>query len=319
MKDLRQPIRGTRNEAAGARYLHGNEQMRRAALEGAKALREIQACEHFAAVGYGSIAEFGEGNGVSAADTMRQLALARLLQARPEFEERILAGVLFLHAASLLGELPQGELRDHGDAWLALAVAEPAKQLRRKVEKFLEDERIGEATSVALTSFVSPRGRDDFARAKTLASKKAERRLTRGEAFEAISSHYLDSFDPLREKEGTRRLPDTEGIPGRSVPASVRPAVIGRRWGRCQVPFCPYEGFLELAHVVPHSHGGCRERRCLLWLCTRHHAMFDRGLLLLRGSAESPTFLTPSGRDLSLRVPSSPSSSSSGLIRPAPT
>jgi hypothetical protein len=306
MQDVRRPIQGTRNEAAKARYLHGNEQTRRAAVEGAKALREIQACEHFATEDFGSIAEFGEGNGVSAADTMRQLALGRLLEARPDFEEKVLAGVLSLHAASLLGELPACELRTNGDVWLDLAVAEPAKQLRRKVEKLLEDARIGEATSIALTFFVSPKGRDDFARAKTLASKRAERRLTKGEALEAISGHYLESFDPLREKEGTRRLPDTDGVPGRSVPASVRRAVIGRRWGRCQVPFCPYEGFLELAHVVAHARGGCRERRCLLWLCTRHHAMFDQGLVTMRGSAESPTFLARDGRDLSRRATGPP-------------
>jgi hypothetical protein len=109
-------------------------------------------------------------------------------------------------------------------------------------------------------------------------------------------------------KDGPRRVPDTQGIWNRYVPAIVARAVMGRLRGRCQVPFCPHEAFAQLAHVVAHAKGGCRERWCLVWLCTKHHAMFDvslhdrRGLIRMRGSAEVPTFLDSEGHDMSKRI-----------------
>jgi hypothetical protein len=78
------------------------------------------------------------------------------------------------------------------------------------------------------------------------------------------------------------------------------------------VPFCPHEAFAQLAHVVAHAKGGCRERWCLVWLCTKHHAMFDvslhdrRGLIRMKGSAEAPTFLDSEGNDMSKRIAVAP-------------
>jgi hypothetical protein len=307
MRDLREPITGVRDEAAEARFLAGIARIREGAIQSAKALLELVDGGHLEAERCASVAQFGERHGISGADVMRLYRLGWALNLRPDYEAHLVRGRLSLHAASILGELPWVELEKRGDVWLGRALSMSAKDLRREVERCVEEVRLKGKPAIPLLLYVSRKGRDEFERARTVASRKARKILTKGAALEAISSHYLASFDPLRVKDGPRRLPDTAlldtlGIRSRYVPAIVARAVMGRLKGRCQVPFCPHQAFAQLAHVVAHAKGGCRERWCLVWLCTKHHAMFDQGLIRMKGSAESPTFLDSEGNDLSKRI-----------------
>src|SRR6185503_17662461 len=120
-----------------------------------------------------------------------------------------------------------------------------------------------------------------------------------GATFERVVDHYLDSFDPARVKPGTRRCAPTATVDSRYVPAEVRREVAARTEGRCAVPFCDHEVFLEFAHVVPHAAGGDREARNGLGLCHGHHVLYDRGLLRVEGPSDAPRFFDVEGRDLS--------------------
>ena len=165
-----------------------------------------------------------------------------------------------------------------------------------------EEARLGDVPPVPVSFFVREQARDDFDRARTIASRKAFRALTPGEAFETVTDHYLDSFDEERVAPGTRRLPDTALVDGRYVPAAVRREIRERQGDKCAVPFCYYARFLEMAHLVAHASGGCREAANLVLLCFVHHGMFDRGELRMEDTASAPRFFDAQGRELAVRI-----------------
>jgi hypothetical protein len=289
------------------RFESGLDVMRRGALEAAGAALALDRCGHFLYEKCASMGELGELHGASADETRRLVDLGKALEESPPLESRILCGRVSLHAASLVGQmLGDRSMLRPGDAWLLWAETEDARTLRRRIDRRREEVRLGEVPAVALTVFVSPRGRDDFARARTLASRKARRRLTEGETLEAVADHYLASFDPSRRRPGTRRSPHTSMVPGRYVPASVRRTLGERNGDRCAIPLCGHEVFLENAHVVPHAHGGDREAENLVRLCRRHHRMFDEGSLRMLGPPDRPRFVACDGRDLGVRQGAGP-------------
>jgi hypothetical protein len=179
---------------------------------------------------------------------------------------------------------------------------------------------------VPLNLYVRLKVREDFGRARTIASRKAGYHLTRGATFEVVVDDYLDRYDPDRVKPGSRKVPPTEGVPGRYVPADVRREVRSRRSEgsaspsraapavgpersvareltreRCQVPLCENYVYLELAHVVAHARGGDREANNLVLLCHEHHRMLDAGLMRMVGPADAPRFLDRDGNEIGQR------------------
>jgi hypothetical protein len=300
-----QPAR--RDDAALAAFLAGLARMRDGAIDAAKALVAVEQAGHFVFEGCASIGEFGERHGASAWETRYLLGLGRAMAASPGVEERFREGRVPLPSASLLGlVLADASLARPGDDWVGWAETESERTFRRRVNRRVEEVRLGEQAAVALTFFVSKKGRDDFARARAIASRKADRLLTDGETLERVVDHFLATFDPRRRREASRRLPHTAGVRGRYVPAQVQREVAARDDDRCAVPFCDHDIFLQNAHVVPHAEGGDREARNLLRLCSRHHRMFDLGQLRLLGSPEQPVFVDAAGRRLDGRAPDGP-------------
>jgi len=297
-----EPMRARRNEAAKARFLEGLATMRRGALEAAKAILEVDRDAHFLYEGCASIGEFGERHGASAGEARRLVSMGRALDVCPDLESRVKDGRVALEGAALLGRvLGDPTLMRPGDDWLRWAETESARDLRRRVDRRVEDARLSPTPSVGLTVFVSPKGLDDFGRARAIASRKAERTLTEGEAFETVVGHYLDSFDPDRRGTASRRLPHTSTVPGRYVPADVQRVLRARDGDRCALPFCDHAIFLENAHVVAHAKEGDREADNLLRLCAKHHRMLDEGKIRVTGPADAPQFSDAEGRPLDRR------------------
>ena len=52
--------------------------------------------------------------------------------------------------------------------------------------------------------------------------RKERRALTDEEVFDLLVEHYLETYDVWAKKGGTRRLPDTRTVDGRTIPADVR-------------------------------------------------------------------------------------------------
>ena len=100
------------------------------------------------------------------------------------------------------------------DDWIGWALAEPARRLERRVRRRLEEARAGDEPVVPLQLYVRARARDQFQRAREVASQKAARALTTGETFETVVDHYLDSFDLDRVAPGERRVQHTTHVAG---------------------------------------------------------------------------------------------------------
>lgn len=271
-------------------------------LRAALALAAIDRDRAWSEVGCSSIGHFGERYGI-AAERARVLAGAgRAVLELPHLEARLRGGHLSLEAAAVVGSVvSRPELLEEGDDWVEWAERVPLKVLRRQVRRREEEARTGGAPVVPVQVFVREDARDDFARAREIASAKAARALTEGETFETVVDHYLDTFDPDRVAAGTRRVPDTAMVNGRYVPMAVRREVDARQGHRCAVPYCDNTIFLEKAHIVAHARGGDREADNLLLLCSWHHDELDAGWISMTGTATKPVFLDPQGRDLARR------------------
>src|SRR5688572_24958099 len=229
-----EPVRARRNEAAKARFLEALAAMRASALAAARALVELDRDGHFVFDGCASIGEFGERHGAAAPETRELLSLGRALEACPELEEHVRAGRVPLRAAALIGRVvAEPSFLRPGDDWLGWATSESTKELRRRVDRRVEESRRGTDDVEPVTVFLSPEGRDDLRRARSIASRKAERALTEGETVETAVDHYLRTFDPARRAAGSRRLPHTSTVAGRYVPRAVERTLRDRDGDRC--------------------------------------------------------------------------------------
>ncbi len=249
-----------------------------------------------------NVGEFGERHGLAAVEARALLDLGRALRLHPDLADEIRAGGVTVAAAACVSEvLTQPTLLRPDDDWRHWARTEPIRTLRRRIRARREQVRIGNEPACPVTVFVRPTARDDFERAREIASSRAGRPLTHGETFETVVDHFLDSFDFARVEPRSRRAPNTRLYRSRYVPMAVRREIYARQGSQCAVPFCENTMFLEKAHLVAHASGGHREADNLLLLCSEHHAFLDDGVIRVEGTAAEPRFLDRDGRDLAMR------------------
>lgn len=249
-----------------------------------------------------NVGEFGERHGLAAVEARALLDLGRALRLHPDLADEIRAGGVTVAAAACVSEvLTRPTLLRPDDDWRHWARTEPIRTLRRRIRARREQVRIGNEPACPVTVFVRPQARDDFERAREIASSRAGRPLTHGETFETVVDHFLDSFDFARVEPGSRRAPNTRLYRSRYVPMEVRREIYARQGFQCAVPFCENTMFLEKAHLVAHASGGHREADNLLLLCSVHHVFLDGGVIRVEGTASEPRFLDRDGRDLATR------------------
>ena len=284
-----------RRDEAEAALVGLRREMRTIELRAARELAEIKASGHFIHRGCSSIAHFGERNGLAGREAWRLAAVGEALRLEPALEDRILDGKISLDAAAaLLQVLTRPELRRDGDEWLAWAEEGSTRELETRIRERAVEVESGEPAST-LTATLTASAQLKFERARHVASRKKQQPLTEGQTIEVLADHYLDSFDPLRKQPRSRRMPGTEGQPGRHVPAEVARQVHARNRGKCSVPGCDRHFFVQRAHLRAHRFGGSREADNLVELCWLHHMMLDYGRLLVAGTAERPLFYTYDG------------------------
>jgi hypothetical protein len=271
--------RATREDDAHERVTDLRENLRLVQLDLARQFAALEHSSHYVFDGAASIGEYGENHGFSAREARQFAAVGKALEASPELAERILTGRISFESAAIIAKviLDPTLVRDDED-WLLIAEMETAWALSRRVHLRIEEART-QKPAIELTLYVSQESRDDFSRARILASRKAKRALSPGEAFETVVGHYLDDFDAMAKSGRERRVPHTAIVPGRYVPAEVKRDVSARTGDRCAVRGCDHDIFLEFAHREAHADGGNREAGNLDRLCWRHHAMFDAGIL----------------------------------------
>ena len=279
-------------------------------------LGEARAWEQF---GCASVGELGERNGLAADEARGLFDLGRAIVTTPALEARILEGKLTVPAASCVAAvLADPTLLREGDDWIGWAEHETTRKLRQRIRRRREEVRIGDESPVPVSLYVRASARDDFQRARAIASRKAGRALTPGETFETVVDHYLESFDEDRVSAGARRSPPTSLVEGRYVPVSVRREIYERQGHECAVPFCGHSMFLEKAHLWAHASGGDREADNLVLLCSAHHRLLDGGSIRLVGTAAKPQFLDGEGEDMAQRHAPAGGGSSSFRSRSSP-
>lgn len=222
----------------------------------------------------------------------------------PTVADAVLAGAMSVPQATLAGRLiSKPELLHEGENAVAIATSQPARRVHALIRE-REEEAAQQQAVTSLALAVSLPARENFGRARAVASEQAGTMLTEGETFALVVNHYLDDFDPLRQGEGERRLPDTAELPGRRyIPADARRQVRARSGDRCEVPACGRNVFLEFAHIRPHRAGGSREAADLLRLCHGHHVLLDAGRIRFDGwDDDRPCFRDAGGRRLSERA-----------------
>ena len=270
-------------------------------IECARILARLSELDGWSFAGCVSAGELGERFAVPAADTRSLLGCGRAMAALPYVEQQVRTGRITVASAGCLGEvLTNPALQRDEDDWIGWAQSESTQSLKKRVDKRKEELRF-DAPPIAMTLFVSTKERDDFQRARTIASRKASQLLTEGQTLACVVDHYLDCYDDERTAPGKRRLPDTAFVNGRYVPMAVRREVYERQGQRCAVPMCDNTIYIELAHLFAHACGGSREADNLVLLCSQHHFLFDSGTIRLVGTADKPRFFSRHGEDLTRR------------------
>ncbi len=272
------------------------EGWREAELRLARRFAETDRSRSYIASGCSSAVQFALRLGLAREEATRLIGLGRAIAAQPCVEERIRSRALSASAAAVLDPvLSPGMPQEDLSRWLDLAAHRPLPALRRDVRRDLAARDAGEMV-VDVTVHVTETVREDFERARIIASRRARRFLTYGDTFRLIVDHYLATYDPLRTSEGSRRVGPTAERPGdRYVPISVRRAVTRRAGDRCEHPGCDRRVFTEFAHLTPHRDGGAREVDDLVLLCRRHHVMLDGGHIALVGPVDDAVWVHRSG------------------------
>ncbi len=82
---------------------------------------------------------------------------------------------------------------------------------------------------------------------------------------------------------------DSAGTPGhlsRTIPPATRRAVLIRDHGRCTVPGCRHNKYLDLHHIKWRTRGGSHHPLNLATVCSAHHGMIHNGVLRVSRGAD---------------------------------
>ena len=247
-----------------------------------------------------TVSEFGARHGLSRAESMQFAEMGLAVEALPVFASAVKKGDLSVQSLGFVGQAVKDQRLIAAyplEQWRQDALSKTAADLKTTLDQRRELVRTGAPSVVSLTVHVPETTRKNFSRAREIASRKARASLTEGQTFHTLVEHYLDDFDPERVRPGKRRMPDTTGKKGRHWPAEVVRAVMAICGGRCMYPGCPYKGFKDLAHRVPHCMGGSREIcNVAACLCPMHHRRYDLGEFRIEGTLEAPRFYDRKGR-----------------------
>ena len=118
----------------------------------------------------------------------------------------------------------------------------------------------------------------------TASDEASPRTRVPSETIGAASQRTRVPFETTEATDrGTR---GTRGTRRKTVPPSVRTAVLHRDRHTCRVPDCTNRLYLDVHHIVPRSHGGPHTEDNLLCLCASHHRLLHDGRLAIMHATE---------------------------------
>ena len=319
-KDKRR-IHAKRLPASEKRAQELGLQIRTARIELAKELARIDGAAAFVFHGCASIGEYGVqiGLGPREAQTLCNAGVAMLSDLSTDWgvghgprtttEQAVRDGLLTLVGASHLGRVVRtpGAIRD-ADDWLKGALTEKPAKLRRAVKQRLEEVKQQVPGVVRLDLHVTERTRDRFGRVCDIESNKAGKSLSESQVFTRVIDGHLARHDVQEKKPAMRRMGPTSQGSSRTVPAEVQRALFARAEGQCEVPGCEHRRFLQFCHLTPFAKRAGQELEDGFLGCSRHHSMFDAGMIRFTGwdASRRPCFATRDGRPLDGRSPPVP-------------
>ena len=221
-------------------------------------------------------------------------AAADAFAAAPALLPKVLSGKVALPAAAAVGKvLKDPSLVRAGEDWLLKAETETFQSLTGQVKKRLAEKSAG-GPVFPLKAWLSARGIEDFARARTIVIQKKGRFVGEGETIEIVVHDYLERHDPERkaarmaERDAEARAHGNGSLKGndvtltversRNIPEAEKREVLRVAGDRCRVERCEDRSFLKFCHRVPFALGGPNRAENLLRLCDGHHKQMDGGV-----------------------------------------
>ena len=200
-----------------------------------------------------------------------------------------------------------GAIQD-ADDWLKGALTQKPGVLRRAVKKRIEEVKQEVPGVVRLDLYVTERTRDRFGRVCDIESNKAGKPLSESQVFTRVIDGHLAQHDIQEKKPAARRMGPTAEGASRTVPAEVERALFARAEGECEIPGCEHRRFLQFCHLTPFAVRPGQELEDGFLGCSRHHSMFDAGMIRFVGwdEARRPRFETREDRPLDGRSPPVP-------------
>ena len=305
-KAVRPRREAVRQDAAEERILAARSVRMRFLVADAKDLALIQESRHFEIRRCGTLRDYAERIlSVSAAEAMETAAIGRALRVFPELEPMLLDARTTPEAVAALAPLGKREgLVRPEDQWLVWVETESAKAVRRRVEKRMQEVKEAPATR-ALTIHFAPQALSDLEKARELASRKEHEPVDRSEAVAVALRDFVRRRDLTERTPGKRRMGPTDAPDApksRTIACNVERKVIERADGKCRLPFCDCNLFVEKVHAfAKHRHGGSREADNLDLHCTGHHRLQEDGRIRNLGTTETPRFVDDAGVPLDVR------------------
>jgi hypothetical protein len=285
-----------RDPEAVEAFRRGVGRMRRYRIHLARKLAAIDRKAAFVFHEVQSAFDFAVSSGCEPKEAWLLLHLGRAMAADERLAKAVESGEVGLEQAAWLGKiLPYAEYQRPGDDWVEMATSKSAGQVRRAVNRRIEEAKALEAgvppeMLVTVTLDVSTQAIEDLRRCRILASRKAKRVLTESQTVVAVLRDYRERHDPLLQETGTRRVgPTAYLLEDRYIPIEARNEILRRSRDRCER--CRGEMFLQFAHLSPHGRGSGREAKDLMRLCRLCHLMYDGGYVWHDGTWPEADFV----------------------------
>ena len=264
-------------------------------IELARLFMRVDSKAFFIAFSCSSIAQFGSLRKFDGAMARDLAYLGYALEGEPELEAMLRDGrVLYATACELGRVYERKELIEPEDDWLQWAWIEPHNKVRRRIRERLEAgrQRVDKAKVTTYSAAVTEDTRNDLEHCREVATRKANKPLSKGQTLAILSKSYLLGQDPTYTPTRARRMPPTdENLYDRGVASDVVKAILERSGGKCEFGACG-RVMQQFCHLSPHADGSPREAQDLVGGCSLHHKAYDLGWIrFLRHSQDGqPVF-----------------------------
>ncbi|RYZ97351.1 MAG: HNH endonuclease [Proteobacteria bacterium] len=215
------------------------------------------------------------------------ISVARKARKIPELKAAVDAGLDFTKAKQVSRVITP----ENQNELLKVAKASSCKQLERAIVKdhpraaVVESVRIVAEDRHKLELGLSQALLEKFRRAQTLECNKQSKAASLEDTLAALLELYLRKEDPVQKAQRAPQPRKPSSLAAEQIPAASRHAVNERDEGRCQIPACESERWIDIHHIKARCAGGTHAPENLITLCGFHHREHHRNHPPRGGSA----------------------------------